>query len=204
MTRLSIALLSLLFFVMGARAQKIDFTPIVDKYWSHGAEYSTVSFKDDKRTVTMEVPRKWTCRGDAGRLRFLPPDENFSEGIVEAAPPMRSRVFDEATVKALEAQALSSVPAGSQGVTPISRMENSVILNNQDLSYEFVVSYQTLGQAFQRSVIFVNCPDAQLIFRFTAPKAVFANLNNNFNRTVSSWRMTEPAPVGAGPVTASK
>lgn len=203
MLRLSLLLLCLFLLVPDTKAQ-IDFTPTVNRYLSYGEEYFSVSFKNDKRTVSMEVPRKWTCRGDAGRLRFLPPDENFSEGVVEAAPPMRSRIFDEATVKALEAQALSTIPAGSQGVTVLSRMENSVILNNQDLSYEFVVSYQTLGQTFQRSIIFVNCPEAQLIFRFTAPKSVFANLNNVFNRTVSSWRKTEPATVGAGPVTASK
>lgn len=203
MLRLSLLLLSLFLLVPGTRAQ-IDFTPTINRYLSYGEEYSSVSFKNDKRSVSMEVPRKWTCRGDAGRLRFLPPEENFSEGVVEAAPPMRTRVFDEATVKALEAQALSSVPGGSQGVTIVGRQENSVILNNQDLSYEFVVSYQTLGQTFQRSIIFVNCPEAQLIFRFTAPKAVFANLNNIFNRTISSWRTTEPAAVSAGPVTAAK
>jgi hypothetical protein len=202
MIRFSITLLSLLFFVMGARAQKIDFTPTVDKYWSYGAEFSSVSFKEDKRIITMEVPRKWSCRGDAGRLRFLPPDENFAEGIVEAAPPMRSRTFDEATVKALEAQVLSALPAAGQGATIVSRLENSVILN-QNLSYEFVVSYQTLGQTFHRSVIFVNCPEAQLIFRFTAPQKSFANLNSAFNRSVCSWYATEPVVKGDAPVTAS-
>lgn len=203
MLRLLLLLLCLFPLVPETRAQ-IDFTPTVNRYLSYGEEYSTVSFKDAKRSISMEVPRKWTCRGEVGRLRFLPPDENFAEGIVEAAPAMRTRVFDEATVQALEAQVLNSVPAGSQGVSLVSRMENSVILNNQDLSYEFIVSYQTLGQTFQRSVIFVNSPDAQLIFRFTAPKAVFAHLNNVFNRTVSSWRMTEPPAAGAGPVTALK
>ncbi len=198
--RFSIALLCLFISVRGAKAQEIDFTPTVDKYWSYGAEHSSVSFKSDKQNIAMEVPRKWTCRGDAGRLQFFPPEQSFAEGLVQAAPPMRSRVFDEATVKALEVQALESVPAGSQGVTLVSRLENSVILNNQDLSYEFVVSYQTIGQTFQRSIIFVNCPEAQLVFRFTAPKAVFDDLNRTFNRTVSSWRVSDPPAATTGPV----
>lgn len=202
MLRLSLTLLCLLLLVPGTRAE-IDFTPTLNRYLSYGEEFSSVSFKDDKRTISMEVPRKWSCRGDASRLQFAPPDQSFAEGVVQAAPPLRTRVFDEATVKALEAQVINSLPAGSQNATVLSRLENSVILY-QNLSYEFVVSYQTLGQTFHRSVIFVNCPDAQLVFRFTAPKASFDNLNNTFNRSVSSWRLTEPDPTAAGPVTASK
>ncbi|HYJ05348.1 MAG TPA: hypothetical protein VEX43_09445 [Chthoniobacterales bacterium] len=202
MIRLSITLLCLLFLVSGARAE-IDFTPTVTRYYSQGAEFSSVSFKNDKHSISMAVPRKWTCRGDASRLQFSPPDQSFAEGVVQAAPPMRTRVFDEATVKALEALVINSVPSGSQGVMLISRLENPVILN-QNLSYEFVVSYQTLGQTFHRSVIFVNCPEAQIIFRFTAPEAVFANLNGAFNRSVCSWYVTEPAEVTGAAMTASK
>jgi hypothetical protein len=195
MLRLSIVLLSLLLVVPGARSE-IDFSPTVNRYVSYGAEHSSVSFKDDKRAISMEVPRKWTCRGDASRLQFLPPDQNFAEGIVQAAPPLRSRTFDEAIVKALEAEVMNALPSAGQGATIVSRQENSVILN-QDLSYEFVVSYQTLGQTFHRSVIFVNCPEALVVFRFTAPKAVFAELNNAFNRSVCSWSPTEPAATAA-------
>lgn len=202
MLRLSITLACLLLLVPGTRAD-IDFTPTMNREISYGEEHSTVSFKDDKRTITMAVPRKWNCRGDASRLQFMPPDQGFAEGVVEAAPRLRAAGFDEATLKALEAQVLGTLPSGSQAVTVISRMENSVILN-QNLSYEFVVSYETLGRTFHRSVIFVNCPEALLVFRFTAPKAAFASLNSAFNRSVCSWYRTEPAGTVAGPITASK
>lgn len=195
-------LLCLILVLPGARAE-INFTPTVDRYLSYGEEYSSVSFKDDKRTISMEVPRKWSLRGDASRLRFQPPGQNFAEGTVEAAPPMRTKTFDEAIVKALEAQVINTLPSGSQGATIVSRLENSVILN-QNLSYEFVVSYHTLGQTFHRSVIFVNCPDTQLVFRFTAPKEAFEKLNNAFNRSISSWRVVEPSTTSAAAVTASR
>lgn len=195
MFRLALTLLCLLLLVPGTKAQ-IDFTPTVNRYVSYGAEFSSVSFKDDKRTISMEVPRKWSCRGDASRLQFTPPDQSFADGVVQATPPLRARAFDEATVKALEAQVINTLPSGSQGITMLSQQENPVILN-QNLSYGFLVSYQTLGQTFHRSVIFVNCPEAKLIFRFTAPKTAFDKLNNAFNRSVSSWRLTEPAAPAA-------
>lgn len=192
--RLTIALFSLLFFLPGTKAE-INFTPTVKQYFSEGAEYSSVSFTDDKRTISMEVPRKWSCRGDASRVQFMPPDQTFAEGVVQATPPMRTAAFDEAGVKALEEQVLKSLPSGSQG-TVVNRQENPVILN-QNLSYEIVVSYQTLGQWFKRSVIFVNCPDVQLVFRFTAPKAAFENLNNAFRRSIYSWQWTETAATAS-------
>lgn len=199
----SIALIFLLAAAAQAKAE-IDFTPTLNRYYSEGAEYLSVSFKEDKQTISMGVPRLWSCRGDASRLQFMPPDESFAEGIVQAVPAKGAQPFDEATVKVLEAQVISTLPPGNQGATVISRLENPVILY-QNLSYEFVVSYQTLGQLFQRSVIFVNCPDKQLVFRFSAPKPVFENLNKAFRRSIYSWQLTEqPAATGAGPTTASK
>jgi hypothetical protein len=54
-------------------------------------------------------------------------------------------------------------------------------------------------------VIFVNCSDKQLVFRFSAPKSVFENLNKAFRRSIYSWQLTEqPAVTNAGPTTASK
>ncbi|HVF71163.1 MAG TPA: hypothetical protein VM940_06110 [Chthoniobacterales bacterium] len=200
MLRISATLACLLFLAQGARAQ-IDFTPTIEKYMSYGAEFSTVNFKNDKRSVSMEVPRKWACRGDATRLQFTPPEQNFAEGVVQAAPPTRTRVLDDATLKALEAQVIDSLPPGSQGIKVLTRMENPLIVD-QSVSCEFIVSYQALGQTFQRCVTFLNCPDAQIIFRFTAPKATFDNLNSAFRRSVASWRVVEPP--GAAPMTAAK
>lgn len=187
----SIALIFLLAIAAKTRAE-IDFTPTANRYHSEGAEHSSITFKEDKRTISMEVPRLWSCRGDASRLQFMPPDQSFAEGVVEAAPAKAARPFDELTVKALEAQVVGALPPGSQGATVISRLENPVILY-QNLSYEIVVSYQALGQSFQRSVIFVNCPDKQLVFRFSAPKTVFESLNKAFRRSIYSWESTEPA-----------
>lgn len=185
-----IALIVLLAAAAEIKAE-INFTPTLNRYYSEGAEYSSVSFKEEKQTISMDVPRLWSCRGDASRLQFMPPDQSFAEGLVQAAPAKGAQPFDEMTVKALEAQVMSALPPGGQGARVISRLENPVILY-QNLSYEFVVSYQTLGQSFQRSVIFVNFPDKQLLFQFTAPKNAFENLNREFRRSIYSWQRTEP------------
>ena len=191
----TIALLFLVAFVTRARAD-INFTPSVKEYVSEGITYRSLYFKEEKNTISIELPRQWTYRGDAGRLQLLPPGKGFAEGVIQAIPLARPQPFNEAVEKALETQALSSVPSGSQSIEVAKREENPVILDH-NLSYEIVVSYQTLGQAFLRSLIFVNCPDKQLIFRFTAPKADFDLLNKAFRRSIYSWERTEPAPQTA-------
>jgi hypothetical protein len=182
--------------VISTAQATIDFTPTVNRYQSEGAEYSSVSFKDDKRSVSIVLPRQWSCRGDSSRLQVTPPNQNLAEGVLQSVPTKGVLRFDEATVKTLEQQVLATLPAGTQGATVVSRQENTIMLN-QNVSYEFVVSYQTLGQIFYRSVIFVNCPDQQLVFRFSAPKAVFDNLNRAFHQSLYSWQWTEPSPNAA-------
>jgi hypothetical protein len=193
------------FFALAPLAEaQIDFTPTVSKYISEGAEYSSVDFKDDKRKVSIVLPRLWSCSGDASKLRILPPNQNLAEGIIQAFPTKVGARLDEGALKSLEQQVLATLPTGSQDAILVSQQENPIILN-QNLSYEFVISYQTLGRTFQRSVIFVNCPGQQLIFRFSAPKEVFASLNAAFRQSLYSWQWKEPAlPVSGEPVTASK
>jgi hypothetical protein len=172
----------------------IDFTPTLQRYMSEGAEYANASFKDGQRSISIAVPRTWNCRGDASRLQFNPPGQPLAEGTIQSMPTKGMIRFDEATVKVLEQQVLSTVPSASQGVTVASQQENPVIING-NLSYEFVVSYQALGKTFLRSVIVVACPNAQLVFRFTAPKSDFENLNRSFRQSIYTWQWTEPEPA---------
>jgi hypothetical protein len=175
---------------------QMDFSPTINRYMSEGAEYANASFKDGKKNVSIAVPRTWSVRGDASQLQFIPPNESLAEGLIQSVPVKGMIRFDEATVKSLAQQILSMVPSGSQGVTLISQQENPVIING-NLSYEFVVSYQTLGKTFLRSVVVVACPDQQLVFRLTAPKSVFADLNRSFRQSIYSWQWTEQSPAAA-------
>jgi hypothetical protein len=201
--RNAISVASVLAFGAVAEAQ-IDFTPTITHYTSEGAEYSSVQFKDDKRRVSLILPRLWSCSGDASKLQIVPPNQSFAEGIIQAVPTKEVLRFDETALKNLQQQVLATLPPGSQGATLVSQQENPVLLN-QNLSYEFVVSYQNLGRTFQRNVIFVNCPGQQLIFRFSAPKDIYAPLYAAFRQSLYSWEWKDSAlPTAAGPVTASK
>lgn len=203
LAKISTVLLFLAVTIHRAGAQ-IDFTPEVKEYTAQGFTHRELTFKHDKGTVTFDAPQKWLVRGDKAQLRLSPPDKNFVEAIVQATPLLVPPSFDEPSLKALEERVLREVPGSAQSVQMVRRMENPVAVGSNP-TFEFVVSYQALGYTFQRSALFVNCPDQQLTFRFTAPKTEFDAFNSDFRRSISSWRwINEPTAAAAGPVTAAK
>lgn len=184
---------------------EIDFTPEVKEYSAQGFIHRELTFRHDKGVVTFDAPQKWLVRGDKAQLQLSPPDKNFVEASIQSMPVPVPPSFDEASLRALEERVLREVPNGSQSVQMLRRLENPVAIGSYP-SFEFVLSYQALGYTFHRSVLFVNYPDRQLVFRFTAPKVDFDTFQGQFRVSISSWNwINEPErPVGAGPMTSAK
>lgn len=203
LSKISTTLLFLAVTIHLAGAE-IDFTPEIKEYTAEGFTHRELTFNHDKGTVTFGPPQKWIVRGDKAQLRLSPPDKNFAEAIIQAAPSAVPASFDEQSLKALEQQVLREVPSGALSVQIIKRVENPVVVGSYR-SFEFVLSYQTLGRTFQRSVLFLNCPDQQVSVQFTAPKPDFETFNGDLHRSLSSWQWSnEPAAAAAGPMPAAK
>ena len=153
-----------------------------------------LSFKDGERTVSMDLPTRWSFRSSPARLELIPAVQ-FASGSVDASqlespqPP-----WDENALKALTQQVLANVPPSSSDVAVVTEQQNTVVLDGRIPSFEVVVSYQILGQAFRRATIFINLPDTQLICRFTAPQGDFDSLSGAFRRSINSWAWSEAKP----------
>jgi hypothetical protein len=182
------SLLTIAFTFPGNAA--IDLTAVPHDYVAEGIRHQELTFKDGERTVTMELPNKWTFRNNADRLELTPPQTKFAEGVIQAVPLAAPQPLDEAAKKILAQRVVTAVPPNSDAIA-VEEKENSVLINGNE-SFEVVVCYKTMGYTFQSSTIFVNCPETQLIFRFTAPKADFEALNKVFRRSILSWQWTEP------------
>ena len=105
-------------------------------------------------------------------------------------------------VKLLAEAVLRDAPEASQAAKLVSEQANAVTIGSNP-SHEFVISYQTLGRTFVRSVIYVKTPAVQLIFRFTAPKDDFAVLNSLFRGSLASWQWTDRKPATADSASAT-
>ena len=188
MRRCFLLLLLLICFARVAEAG-LDFTAKRTEYVNEGIIYQQLSFKDGTRAVSLDLPSRWTPRGSAARLQLIPPDAKFAEASIEATPletPLPA--WDEQALQALRHRALSAVPPGSQSVEIVGEQQNSIVIGGTHGGFEVVVAYKTLGETFRRSIVFVNLPHAQLIFRFTAPEEDFGRLNGTFQRAVRSWQ----------------
>ena len=198
MNRAAVTLVALFASALAA-AGALDLTPTPHDFTAHGIAYRQLKFKDDKRTVVMDLPNRWTFRGNATRLQLTPPDQKFAEGTIEVirteqpappapqpqpAPPPAPQPFDDAGKQELERQVLAALPPGSQAATVSGRHE-SVVLGGKP-GYEVVVAYQTLGEKFRRSTVFVNFPDMRLVFRVTAKESDFEQVANSFQRSALS------------------
>jgi hypothetical protein len=195
--------ISMFLFVLlaiNSASGEIDFTPEIKEYTAEGFTHRRVTLKNDKGSVTFGPPARWTIRGDKEVLRLSPPESNFVEATVQTASLPTPLVFDEAGLKALEQQVMREVPPASQSAQIVKRTQNAVIIGPHR-TFEFIVSYQALGQTFHRSVIFANTPDKPLVFRLTAPKANFDSFADDFRRSVSSWNWIEKL-AAAAPVSA--
>jgi hypothetical protein len=174
----------------------IDFTPLVEEYTSQGIVYRKVSFKEESGPISFVPPRGWNVRGGKDLLQLEPPNKNFVEATISATPLSGPVLLDESTVEALKEQLLRGAPATSQAVQ-IVRCEPNPVPMAPYPSVEIVISYHALGRTFEKSMIFVQAVDTQLIFRLTAPKEDFDPLNQLFRSSIGSWQWRLPKPGGA-------
>ena len=185
MKRASILLLVLAY--ASAASAAIDFTPTTGERILDGIKFPQLIFKEDGRKVLYEPPRGWTYTGGGGSIKFTPPNISQAQGVIEQSPLPVPQVWNEATTKALQQQALASVPPGSLGVAIVSEEANPIMVNGNP-TYEVVIGYTFYGQEFQLSVLYINLPGTQLRMRAIAKKADFEKVHKAFRSSAVSFQ----------------
>jgi hypothetical protein len=185
-------IVTLLLAALRSSQASIDFTPVVEEYASQGFVYEKVTLKAEKRVIKFVPPMRWNVRGGKNLLQLNPPGQGFVEATISATPLSSPTPFNDATVEALKQQALSSAPPASQFVQLV-RYELNPVPMAPNPSLEVVISYVSLGRTFEKSTIFVQTADLQLVFRLSAPKEEFSTLNQAFRASIGSWQWIEPA-----------
>jgi hypothetical protein len=168
----------------------IDLTPAVSEYTAQGATFQQLTFVHGKQKIEYELPLGWSFESSSTLLRLKPPKKMFAEAVINATPLSRPQPLDQSVAEALKQQFIASLPPGSQFVTIERELQNVVALGNNN-GVDLTVSYQVMGEKFLRSALFVNLPDTQLVFRFTARKDDFERLERDFRMSIGSWHWLE-------------
>jgi hypothetical protein len=191
-------LLGFVFVALSARSA-VDLAPIPSEFEGEGIKYVQHTFKDDKRQVVYVPPQLWSYRGSSSQLRLTPP-ANFpkAEATIETTPLAAPAPLDNKAMEIAKQQLLASLGPSVQGAKLVSEEQNPLLISGNVATYEITVSYQIYGEAFSRSVLFANLPDAQLRFKLSAPKKDFDALHRAFHASLVSWQWSEkPSTVVA-------
>ena len=171
---------------LAAAGSTIEFSADLKEFMGEGVGYHRLTFTDDKRTIFYQPPPKWTCSLMGKSLHLRPTDANFAAAEIEAIPLAGPQSIDAAASEAFTQQVLSTLPPGSQQAEVVKQEQNPVPLNNNP-TFEVIVSYKAIGDPFQRSVLFLNTPANQVVFKLTAKKADFDALYRAFRRSIATW-----------------
>jgi hypothetical protein len=180
---------SILAALSGDCQASLDLTSVAREYVSEGINYRELIFNDGDRKVSVELPNKWQFRCSPEKIGFTVPDNHFVAASIEGFANPGKREFDEQTVKALLQKVQADLPADVTQVTVESR-PNPVMLDGHE-TFEVLVSYTLMGTAFQRSTVFVNLPETQVVFRLSARKEEFDSTNKVFRRLILSWHWSD-------------
>jgi hypothetical protein len=184
--------LTILWLVASAQAEEINFTPVRSVREFEGIKFPQLEFAQGKQKITYEQPRGWTYAGNASRIKFTPPSVSQAFGEIGQTPLPAPQNFDEPTLKALQEQAVASLPSESGDVSIVATKKNPIMINQHE-TFEVVVAYQLYGERYQKSVLYTNVADTQLTFRFVARKVDFDKLHRAFRDSLCSLQWFEPA-----------
>jgi len=176
----------------------MDLTPAVSEYVAEGAKFQQLTFQYNKQQIEYEPPTGWKFDGGPKQLHLKPPQKNFAEATIEVSALDKPQPLDENAHKVLKEQILASLPVGSQFAKVEEEATNPVLLNGNE-SFEVTVSYQSIGEKFFKSALFVNLKDTQLKFRLTARKDDFQALHREFKSSILSWHWRDETEAPAQP-----
>ena len=162
----------------------IDFTPSVGERTLEGIKFPELYFHENGRKISYEQPRGWSYSGDAGHIKFVPPDARQAFGEISQAALPQPQNFDEETMKSLQAKALAFLSPDAGDVS-VSTQKNPLMINQHE-TFEVIIAYHVYGEQYQQSVLFMNLPDTQVTFRFVARQSDFDKLHRAFRGSLCS------------------
>jgi hypothetical protein len=171
--------------MISARAG-LQLTPSITETEIDGAKLQQLAFSDGDQKVTYQSPRGWDYSGNGAQLTLHPPKKPQAEAMVIRIPRSEPGTFDEASLKKLIAEALASIPGGSTNASVVSQEKNPLLIGRKETCL-IILGYEFYGQAYKRSILFLNRDRDQIRFQLTCREADFKDLHKAFLGSQYTW-----------------
>ena len=176
------------FLLVAAARGDLQLIPKPVEYELEGAKFKQLAFSDGgAKEITYSPPRGWDYFGSTTRLDLHPPNKVQAEATITRIPLSEPGQFDDDTLKKLVAEAVALVPEGSSNVTVESQEKNPLRINRKE-TFLVVLSYNLSGQAYSRSILFLNRGKEQIRCELVCRAADFKDLQKAFLGSQYSWR----------------
>jgi hypothetical protein len=186
MVRSLAAAVTSLVVIVAAQAE-LQLTPSIAEYELDGVKLKELAFPDGDRKVLYQQPHGWEYSGSAMQLTLHPPNKAQAEATITRIPLSEPGQFDDDTLKKLVAEAVALVPKGSSNVTVESQEKNPLRINDKE-TFLVVLSYNLSGQAYSRSILFLNRGKEQIRCELVCRAADFKDLQKAFLGSQYSWQ----------------
>ncbi len=170
---------------VSARAD-LQLTPTVVASPLDGVKIEQLIFKDGDSKITYQAPAGWSYSGSAAQLSLRPPKKPQAEATIISLPLQKPGHFDQESIKKLVEEATALIPQSAQNVKILSQENNPIIIDGKE-TFLVILNYDLAGQAYSRSVLFLNRGTEQLRFQLTCRAADFQELQAAFFRSQFSW-----------------
>lgn len=177
---------ALLATAISARAE-LQLTPTLQELEGDGSKFKQLAFSDGEKTVTYQAPIGWDYSGSATQLTLRPPKKTQAEATITRSPLVQPGAFDDEGLKKLVNEVSALVPKGSENVTVISQEKNPLLIDRKE-TFLVVLGYNLFGQAYNRSVLFLNRGNEQIRFQLVCRQADFKELQKAFLGSQFTWQ----------------
>jgi hypothetical protein len=183
----AIVLSSAIFLVLTAAHADLKLAPEVAEYELDGAKMKHLVFMDGLQRVTYTPPAGWDYQGNSNLFVLRPPHSARSEATIRQVNLARPESFDSETTKRLTNEVLTSAPKGSTNVGIVSQEMNPLMIERKE-TFLVIIKYDSYGESYRRSVMFLNRGTEQMRFQLTAPQSNFPELQKAFQVSHFTWQ----------------
>lgn len=166
---------------------ELQLTPAISEYQLDGVKFKQLAFPNGDKRATYQPPPGWNWAGSANQLTLHPVGKSQAEAIISKTPLPQSVAFDDETINKLVAEVIASLPKEATAVKVVSQGKNPLVINRKE-TFQVVISYNLLGQTFNRSILFLNNDREQLRFQLVARPSDFKELQKTFQASLYTWQ----------------
>ena len=174
----------------GPRAGALDFVLHARNVEEDGFTKEQLYVRNDERSeVLLTLPARWVRTDGAASLTLVPPDVRNSLVRVEKSPLAPGVEFRAAGLDTYRRRASAGVPQGATNVEAREERENPLPIFGWT-SREFTYAYDFFGQAYRRTVVFVNLnAREQIVLTCVAPTGDFDAVREEALEVLRSWQV---------------